>query len=628
MNKTKNAENKGITLIALIITIIIMLILVTVSITMAVKGGLFNYAGKATKETQNAITAEQMLAEGKIQIDGFFYNSYQDYLDGIYSENQPNAPIQLTYSLSNNELTRGEVNIYIYSEYKNYLDYSEYAEPILRKLEETITNKNELKAKKEEILLEGINWECVNYDCWNGEGYDSLEEFVDYINENDGPDPLYTNIYDYMKNQNGDEDGTDEDEIINNYLLYYDWFVEPQGYQDLCDNYYENIEITTPDGTKVEGGFQVSKNGNYSFIATNKAGEKGAITVRVTNIIEEKFSNIYKETTEYKENGKTVAWIPKGFAVGIESDNIVINKVSEGLVITDKVDNEGHSIGNEFVWVPVEIKETDSKTSIAAMERTAWADNKPTTDLDAKYTEPNASGYEGEDDEYEDMLESVYTYGGFYIGRYEAGSETPRYDTSNGTTEMSVKRGKYPYNYVGWGPAMNSYEGTVTYVGKNQGYGAVKLSKDLYKEKDVGVTSTLIYGSQWDATLRFVKDDNHNVNDSINWGNYDVSSFIFTGKYNTSLSGSTWNDAKEMTKPASKGYLITTGASDQNKAKNIYNLAGNVFEWTMESNASNRVLRGGKCFNFGSPIPASFRYPVETKLTNCYSGFRVSLYMS
>ena len=63
--KNKNlSNNNGITLIALIITIIVMLILVAVTINMAVNGGLFGYAGNATKETKNAQDEELLLAEG------------------------------------------------------------------------------------------------------------------------------------------------------------------------------------------------------------------------------------------------------------------------------------------------------------------------------------------------------------------------------------------------------------------------------------------------------------------------------------------------------------------------------------------------------------------------------------
>ena len=47
-------REKGITLIALVITIIVMLILAAVSITMAVNEGLFGYAQNAAQETENA----------------------------------------------------------------------------------------------------------------------------------------------------------------------------------------------------------------------------------------------------------------------------------------------------------------------------------------------------------------------------------------------------------------------------------------------------------------------------------------------------------------------------------------------------------------------------------------------
>ena len=72
--------NKGITLIALVITIIVMLILVAVTISMAVNGGLFEYAGKATGDTNNAIKAEQQLADGGIKVGETYYNSIDEYL--------------------------------------------------------------------------------------------------------------------------------------------------------------------------------------------------------------------------------------------------------------------------------------------------------------------------------------------------------------------------------------------------------------------------------------------------------------------------------------------------------------------------------------------------------------------
>jgi len=72
----------GITLIALVITIIVMLVLVAVTITMAVNGGLFSYAGKAAEDTKNAIADEQKLATGEINVNGVLYESIDHYIKG------------------------------------------------------------------------------------------------------------------------------------------------------------------------------------------------------------------------------------------------------------------------------------------------------------------------------------------------------------------------------------------------------------------------------------------------------------------------------------------------------------------------------------------------------------------
>ena len=74
------SKNKGITLIALVITIIVMLILVSVTISMAINGGLFENAGRAVRETENAKEQEQGLANGGIEIGGIWYESIDDYL--------------------------------------------------------------------------------------------------------------------------------------------------------------------------------------------------------------------------------------------------------------------------------------------------------------------------------------------------------------------------------------------------------------------------------------------------------------------------------------------------------------------------------------------------------------------
>ena len=82
MQKEKmNKKNKGITLIALIITIIVMLILVGVTVTVALNGGLFATAKQATNGTQIAQQNEEQLSNGEIEVEGISYDSIQDYLE-------------------------------------------------------------------------------------------------------------------------------------------------------------------------------------------------------------------------------------------------------------------------------------------------------------------------------------------------------------------------------------------------------------------------------------------------------------------------------------------------------------------------------------------------------------------
>lgn len=53
---------------------------------------------------------------------------------------------------------------------------------------------------------------------------------------------------------------------------------------------------------------------------------------------------------------------------------------------------------------------------------------------------------------YENMLTSIYTHGGFWIGRYEAGTSDNKSRTSYSETTITdravTKQNMYPYNYV------------------------------------------------------------------------------------------------------------------------------------------------------------------------------------
>ena len=309
------------------------------------------------------------------------------------------------------------------------------------------------------------------------------------------------------------------------------------------------------------------------------------------------------ENTKYIRDGKT-AWIPKGFTVsGIKSEQsinkgLVIYDIPEGTTPDWSNPDSVKTKYNQFVWIPVEVKSSDTENSIASFYRSAWTVNVSTggdrtTGLSTSYTEPNSTndtadktGIAGQITE---LTKSIYKYGGFYIGRYEAGSKTERTSSSSQTAEFVVQQDKYPYNYVKWGTSMS-----------NVSEGAVYLCNNLYSPTNTnyGATSMLCSGVSWDSMLDFVKDSSHSVTDSTTWGNYyDSETYtINRGKYAVLSSGTLGNFqdvVNEYSKEKSKSILLTTGTTERNSSKNIYDIAGNVYEWTTESySSSSRAFRG------------------------------------
>ena len=77
--------------------------------------------------------------------------------------------------------------------------------------------------------------------------------------------------------------------------------------------------------------------------------------------------------------------------------------------------------------------------------------------------------------------------------------------------------------------------------------------------------------------------------------------------------------------------LLSTGISDYTKKMNIYDFAGNEWEWTLEKTSDSGIpcaFRGGSFYNAGSSYPASGRGSNDT--TNAVSaiGFRPALYVN
>ena len=292
--------------------------------------------------------------------------------------------------------------------------------------------------------------------------------------------------------------------------------------------------------------------------------------------------------------------IPEGFGY-------VEGTKDTGLVIEDKE-------GNQFVWVPVEytvtgtIDENGLDTGFTAVFKrgkpvetsTGSGIYKMTGTLDSKYTEPYADGYATEEQEYYAMMQSVQKYNGFYIGRFEAGDGDAIGERQTYTVAHKVvsKKGAYVYDVVPWGKTMNDTSATT--IRGEEVEGAVELSKNMYKGSS-SVVSTLCYGVQWDATLNFISDAEHDIKNSSSWGR-NVNSSVEV-----------------------PGITATCGFSEIWKAKNIYDLAGNCNEWTMEAGSSTgRVVRGSGLMDSNTTV--SVRSTPEPSAYGFF-GFRVTLYI-
>ena len=349
---------------------------------------------------------------------------------------------------------------------------------------------------------------------------------------------------------------------------------------------------------------------------------------------------------------KTIPYYPDETFTKVDGTDL-----SNGLVIKDKS-------GNEYVWIEVpktaEVYPTaglkitnftvDEYTAIERDLHTYTNYYRNGTSFTDEYPSDKVKAGTGLDsDAYTNlkrkMLKSVYENGGFWIGRYEAGIEKNRTSSTidlatapaplskQGTTENAV----YPYTYVTCSQAQTI---------------ASKLSTGK------SYTSSLMFGVQWDLVLKHieVKEGTDATklaeiqkalkSDSSSWGNYcDASFTINRGKYadlKSNTLSTTWTPYNQTTsnnfvnsssvkqkQSGGNGILLTTGASDACQKMNIYDLAGNVNEWTLEYTASTSfpcALRGGTFNIGGSGSPASGRNGNDTTYSRYHIGFRSSLF--
>ena len=384
----------------------------------------------------------------------------------------------------------------------------------------------------------------------------------------------------------------------------------------------------TLDSNQKEYQFIKSVN-TYKGYFKNSEGKVQYIVIN-----EEEWSETYTKESEYKDrNGDTVT-IPQGFKVSMSPS---MNTVENGLVVKDSNDNE---------WVWIEVPKTVFTTATKSDEydkikanlisyATDYREGSQGQTLnwsDQWYSGCGIANSSTYTNMYNKMLSSIYKNKGFWISRYEIGDSTSTASntvrtSSSGTTGVAVsKPDQIPYNFVTCSQAQSLASGMST---------------------DSSKTSSLLFGIQWDLTCKFLEKNSNLAktyikSDSTSWGNYGNNSLTLTkGMYNIepNNANSIWKLYTEDTvnyvvssqtsSNTSYSELITSGASEQTNKLNIYDLAGNMNEWTLEQTSISDLPcteRGGLFFDEGSSYPAAFRGAFSTSYNYGDFGFRTTLY--
>ena len=342
------------------------------------------------------------------------------------------------------------------------------------------------------------------------------------------------------------------------------------------------------------------------------------------------------ENTKYVSNGKT-AWIPAGFTISKAEGETTIDGGLVIYLINDKTDEEikkltwtGTELENlkktydQFVWIPISHEQinnmficqaktgSNGNCNITAENGTAKCTTHNSTQMAGRlyatstgenyktayketYTantglrEPDVvtgNSYDGSStnlgymstvtgdntsyastakfketlqNEYNEIVALIYNAGGYYVGRYETSSIT----TTKGT-------------------AINIVAGTNSGIASKNWYYMYAQQKVYAENKRLGnkVKSSMMLGTCHDQMLEFVNvAGKYDVTKAGNVG--QTSSKFTTKPYLTGGVGYNENYSGYETEPY------------KDLSKNIYDLEGNVMEWTTEASDTNfRVNRG------------------------------------
>ena len=500
-------KEKGITLIALIITIIVMLILVGVVVTVVIQSNLLGTAKTAGDKYKTAYEDESNMSE--VTINGEKYASIEDYIN-----NNPMSSIKINMEVTHEDTA---------------------------------------------VTADGTNIKSIEHGAPIPVGYSYVtgEKNTGVVIQDDTTSDQFVWVP-VLQNQKIKIEITAEEEITEIELL------DPTG---------TKISTTAPSGKTYTASVEPARNGVYK------------LTAKTANDVNEK---IMYASTLYAQDA---------FAATKE---MFRNKVQQMMQQQNKTEAEILETLPGVGANPTIDTAYPIYANMMASQYSQYTDNADTP-------EATVTLYKN----------SVNKYGGFYIARYEAGCDNirKRGDSIENVTVYS-QANKYPYNYI------KQTESITKAATMNNG--------------KINVTAGLVNGAAWDRTLNWILETNNNMSladiteNSTSWGNYDNSKFSFTGKYSTDYANTTFTDATASTeKPENREYLLGTGVTDYTKKNNIYDLAGNCWEWTTESNSSSdRVIRGGSYNGDGIGSPAYSRDGCSADHSYYSISFRSTLYVN
>ena len=390
----------------------------------------------------------------------------------------------------------------------------------------------------------------------------------------------------------------------------------------------ENLRKTL-DANVGAGNYELTGNATKGW--TIKAGDK-TYNIDASGVNSDDSGN-----DDNKGNGETgklpSTEVTKPYLPGDDFEKVDGTDIDTGLVIKDKE-------GNEWVWI--EVPQTEEVYKTAKLNIAEFTDDECNiiyNDLKVYTVDYSGSSAEERDTmenfesvdgitriEYyklrNDVLKSIYIHGGFWLARYEAGVKNTS-EISSDDAKIYIQKGCYPYT---------SSFGKEETIQKMQ-----KFSKNLNSGK---YSSSLMFGVQWDLILKFIETKGALTQQQIKegqeeWGNFDTSSFnindtnakyiklndyvgiyyeteyswksVYSGIGSdlgyASGSGTGTNVSSIAAKKANTRFLLSTGASERNCVLNIYDLAGNEDEQTLENNDNDRynngfIYRGGNATHY------------------------------